>query len=187
MPRKSCVTQLLYVMEHWTKSLDLGNPVDVVYFDFRKAFDSVPHTRLMLKLQTYGIGGNLLKWIENFLVDRQQKVIVGNEESDWCDVISGVPQGSVLGPLLFAIYVNDLLESLMFLFANDTKLFCDIKCDLNIDQLQADIDNFVEWSNTWLLNININKCKCMRIGISSVSLLMVNLFVLLLLKKIWVL
>ena len=69
-------------MEHWTKSLDLRNPVDVVYFDFRKVFDSVPHAWLMLKLQTYGIRGNLLKWIEDFLVDRQQKVIVGDEESD---------------------------------------------------------------------------------------------------------
>ena len=97
----------------------------------------------------------------------------GNKESDWCDVISGVPQGYVLGPLLFAIYVNDLpdvVESLMFLFADDTKLFRSIVCDLDIDQLQANIDNFVEWSNTWLLSINNKcKCKCMRIGTSSVS------------------
>ena len=69
MPRKSCVTQLLYVMELWTESSDQGNPVDVVYFDFRKAFDSVPHTGLLLKLQTYGIRGNLLKWITHFLMD----------------------------------------------------------------------------------------------------------------------
>ena len=93
-----------------------------------------------------------------------------NEESEWCDVISGVPQGSVLGPLLFAIYVNDLPEkvkSLIFLFADDAKIFRSITCDLDIVQLQGDADNFFEWSKTWLLNINNSKCKSMRIGLSS--------------------
>jgi len=172
MPGKSCVTQLLYVMELWTESLDQGNPIDVIYFDFRKAFDSVPHARLLLKLQTYGIRGNLLKWIRHFLMDRKQRVIVHNEQSEWCDVISGVPQGSVLGPLLFAIYVNDLpevVQSLLFLFADDTKLFRSIVSDLDVAQLQADVDNFLIWTKNWLLNINNSKCKCMRIGISSVS------------------
>ena len=96
----------------------------MIYFDFRKAFNSVPHARLLLKLQAYGVRGNLLKWIEDYLASHQQKVIVRNEESEWCDVISGIPQGSVLGPLLFAIYVNDLPEtvkSLIFLFADDAK------------------------------------------------------------------
>ena len=92
--------QLLYAMELWTESLDQGNPVDVIYFDFCKAFDSVP---LLLKLQTYGIRGNLLKWIKHFLTDHQQRVIAHNEQSEWCDVIRGVPQGSVLGPLLFVM------------------------------------------------------------------------------------
>ena len=125
-------------MELWTESLDQGNPVDVIYFDFRKAFDSVPHARLLLKFQTYGIRGNLLKWIKHFLTDHKQRVIVHNEQSEWCDVISGVPQGSVLGPLLFAIYVNDLpevVQSLMFLFADDNKLFCSIVSDLDVAQL----------------------------------------------------
>ena len=110
-------------MELWTKSLDLGNPVDVIYFDFQKAFDSVPYARFLLKFQAYGIRGNLLK---DYLAGRQQKVIVRNEEFEWCDVISGVSQGSVLGPLLFAIYINYLSEavqSLIFLFVDDTKLF----------------------------------------------------------------
>jgi len=129
----------------------------VIYFDFWKAFDLVPHTRLLLKLQAYGIRGNLLKWIEDHLAIHQRKVIVRNEESEWCDVISGVPQGSVLGPLLFAICVNDLpviVKSLMFHFADDTK---NITCSLNIIQLQADADKFFEWSKTCLLNINNNK------------------------------
>jgi len=115
MPGKPCVTQLLYAMELWTESLDQGNSVDVIYFEFCKAFDSVSHTRLLLKLHTYGIRGNLLKWITRFLMDRKQRVIVHNEQSEWCDVISGIP---VLRPFLFAIYVNDLLDvvqSFMFL------------------------------------------------------------------------
>ena len=106
------------------------------------------------------------------MTDRKQRVIVHNGQSEWCDVISGVPQGSVLGPLLFAIYVNDLpdlVQSLMSLFADDTKLFCSIVSDLDVTLLQADIDSFLIWSKNWLLNLSISKCKCMRIGISNCS------------------
>jgi len=106
-------------------------------------------------------------------------------------MIIGVPQGSVLEPLLFAIYVNDLPEtvkSLMLLFADNTKLFCSITCDLNVFQLQADANNFFECYKTWLLNINNSKCKCMRIEITSVHLtvmlLLMNPFVILLLRRI---
>jgi len=105
---------------------------------------------------------------KHFLTDRKQRVIVHNEQSEWCDVINGVPQGSVLGPLLFVIYVNDLpevVQSLMFSFADDTQLFRSIVSDLDVAQLQADIDNFPIWTKNWLLNINNSKCKSMRIGI----------------------
>jgi len=93
-------------------------------------------------------------------MDCKQRVIVHNEQSEWCDVISGIQQGSVLGPLLFAIYVKNLpevVQSLLFLVADDTKLFRSIVSDLDVAQLQADVDNFFIWVKNWLLNINNSK------------------------------
>ena len=97
----SCVTQLIEVIEEWTKELDSHNNIDAIYLDFQKAFDTVPHKRLITKLHGYGIRGKLLSWIENFLTDRKQRVILNGKESDWTDVSSGIPQESVLGPTLF--------------------------------------------------------------------------------------
>ena len=104
--------------------------MDVVYIDFRKAFDSVPHKRLLLKLHGYGIHSDLLLWLTNFLTGRMQKVVIGNDSCDWSDVIS-VPQGSVLGPLLFAIYVNDFPQVVESLIADDT-LYRIISTNLDI-------------------------------------------------------
>ena len=103
-PMMSCITQLLHAMEHWTKNLDDGNDVDIVYLDFCKAFDCVPHQRVLFKLKAYGISGNVLNWIMDFLSNRQQGVNVNGSCSDWSNNISGVPQGSVLGPILFIVY-----------------------------------------------------------------------------------
>ena len=105
MPGRSCVTQLLTALEGWTTSLQNGIPIDVVYLDFSKAFDSVPHRHLLVKLQAHGIKGKLLNWIRAFLTDRRQWVIINNSQSNESNVDSGVPWGSVLGPLLFLIYV----------------------------------------------------------------------------------
>jgi len=123
---RSCITQLLAALNFWTKSLDGGDSVDIIYFDFAKAFNSVPHTCLLTKLKSYGLTENLLRWLESYLVGRKQIVVINGETSAWCDVLSGVPQGSVLGPLLFNIYVNDMptqVSSSVRQFADDLKMF----------------------------------------------------------------
>ena len=154
-------------MDILTKSLDQGVPIDVVYMDLQKAFDTVPHKRLLYKIEYYGITGNLLRWIAGFLSNRRQCVVLNGKKSSWQDVKSGVPQGSILGPLLFLIYVNDLprsISSQVFLFADDTKLIRSISTLADHVQLQTDLDNLAKWCDTWQLNFNATKCKVIHFG-----------------------
>jgi len=117
-------TNLLVFLEEVTSYLDSGYPVDVIYLDFKKAFDKVPHQRLLLKFASHGISGNVLKWIENWLRDRKQRVVLNVQLSEWCQVLSGVPQGSVLGPTLFVINdIDDTVTSKLLKFADDTKIY----------------------------------------------------------------
>ena len=120
--RHSCETQLTTVINDWAKILDNGGQVDTFILDFEKAFDTPPHELLKSKLFGCGIGEKTLKWIDSFLCYRQQRVAVNGAKSDWAPVLPGVPQGTVLGPLLFSLYINDIstdIDSEIRLFAND--------------------------------------------------------------------
>ena len=106
--------------------MDDGSPVDVIYLDFQKAFDKVPHQRLILKLKSHGMGNSIINWIEQWLTVRRQRVVIDGEVSSWKSVLSGVPQGSVLGPILFLVYINDLEEGVtgkILKFADYTNFF----------------------------------------------------------------
>ena len=164
---RSTVTQLLNYLDKCAEVVARGGVVDSIYFDFSKAFDTVPHQRLSVKMTAYGIGGKLLSWIEAFLTGREQSVKVNSEISAPKPVISGIPQGSVLGPLLFVLYINDLPDSVrsnILLFADDTKIFHQVSSKEDAIQLQKDIDALNNWSEKWLLKFNTDKCHVLTLG-----------------------
>ena len=139
---RSCLTNLLKFFEEVTAYVDEGSPVDVLYLDFSKAFDKVPHKRLVNKVKAYGIGNNIWRWIEAWLSDRSQRVVINGHASGWATVTSGVPQGSVLGPTLFVIYVNgidDGITSSLLKFADDTKLLRKVGTQYDCEALQKDL------------------------------------------------
>nr|VZI35325.1 unnamed protein product [Spirometra erinaceieuropaei] len=147
---RSCLTNLLYCLEQWTRAIDEGNVVHVAYIDFKKAFDSVSHQRLLNKLSRIGVRGKLLKWIENFLVGRSQTVRLGGQHSAEVTVTNGVPQGSVLGPILFLIYIDDCIHGLdckIAMFADDIKLWTVIRNEDDEANLQANLDRLEKWRN----------------------------------------
>ncbi|XP_076068382.1 uncharacterized protein LOC143040829 [Oratosquilla oratoria] len=149
--------------------MDEGLAVDVVYLDFMKAFDRVPHKRLMEKISSYRIEGKILRWIQNFLTGRKQRVLINGEASRWKEVTSRVLQGSVLGPMLFVIFINDLPEaavngSKVYLYADDTKIYRTIQSNADCDRLQWDLDELKEWTERWLLSFHPEKSKYMKIG-----------------------
>jgi len=121
---RSCTTQLLEVVDKLLEMHDYGGSIDMVYLDFSKAFDTVPHYRL---LESYGVTGRVLEWIRSFLTTRKQRVTVSESISGWSEVLSGVSQGSVLGPVLFVCYINDMpdpetVASLVYMYADDAKV-----------------------------------------------------------------
>ena len=171
---RSTVLQLLVVLDKWTEIVDNGGAVESIYLDFRKAFDTVPHRRLLMKLQYYGISGHLLGWIKDFLTTRKQRVVINNSCSKWENVSSGIPQGSVLGSLLFIIYINDLPNNIRTnspLFADDTKLFTTITVEdtSGAATLQQDLDTIERWCDEWLMSLNYDKCKNLLVGTDRIT------------------
>ena len=158
---RSISLQLLTVLEDWTKSLDEGANIDVIYMDYMKAFDTVPHKRLCSKMSSYEFNEQIMEWIKGFLRNRRQVVCVNGQNSNWSAVTSGIPQGSVLGPLLFVIFINDLpdiVDSKAYMFADDTKIYRMVKDRKDEEMLQRDLDSLSEWSDTWLLRFHRGKC-----------------------------
>jgi len=158
---------LLEFLEEVTLNLDDGKPVDVIYLDFAKAFDKVPHQRLFVKLFAHGIGGQVLQWVKAWLTGRRQKVGVNNTYSGWENVSSGVPQGSVLGPLLFLVYINDLdigINSKLVKFADDRKLGRAVQTEEEVNILRRDLCNIFRWSCDWQMEFNTDKCTVIHMG-----------------------
>ena len=164
---KSTCTQLVSFVHEIGKILDQSKQVDIIYMDFSKAFDSVPHNLLIDKLKHNGICGSVLKWFESYLCNRYQRVTIEGFVSDWLPVKSGVPQGSILGPLLFLLYINDLPDvvrnSDVALFADDTKLYLEVTNIENCRDVQLDLESLHQWSLKWKLSFNASKCKVLSI------------------------
>ena len=173
--KRSCLTQLLSHIEHIYNCLNNNEEVDVIYLDYAKAFDKVDHQVLLAKLKRYGIGGNVLRWIENFLTNRSQTVLVEGSKSSSQPVISGVPQGTVLGPILFLVYINDLLPTLMkskgFCFADDTKLISQIMGLECTKLLQEDVYRVIKWSSANNMELHENKFQLLSYSLNSSYLL----------------
>ena len=150
----------------WAVSRNNSKATDAIFLDLAKAFNSVAHERLLLKLNRYGISGSLLRWLRNFLTNRKQRVVIPGIHFDWSPVTSGVPQGTILGPILFLIYVNDIQEvvkSTIKLFADDTKIYRELTNPNDITILQSDLDSLDRWATDWQVKFNTKKCEVMRI------------------------
>lgn len=158
----SCETQLAGLTHDILDNLDTGGQTDAIFLDFSKAFDRVPHRRLFSKLSNLNIDPPALVWIQALLTNRKQYVTVNNTSSSFASVSSGIPQGSVIGPLLFLIFINDLpsnLSSRIRLFADDCIVYRTIRCDSDFYALQSDLDTISEWCARWQLPLNSDKCK----------------------------
>ena len=164
--RRSCETQLLITVHDLAAGLDRRQQIGAILLDFSKAFDKVPHQRLAAKHNHYGIRDQTLSWIKSFLADRSQQVVLDGKSSPAAPVTSGVPQGTVLGPLLFLVYINDLpsrVSSSVRLFADDYLLYRVIKDHQDAELLQIDLNQLQEWERDWQMLFNPDKYEHIRI------------------------
>ena len=159
----SCVTNLAPLLGTAWDFIEDRAQTDCIYTDFSSAFQSINHSLLIHKLQnSYNITGSSLKWFSSYLDNRKQRVVVNGKCSGWCRVTSGTPEGGLLSPILFSLFVNDLpdgISSRVLMFADDAKLFRKIACEDDAVALQNDLDQFYKWPKTWMLNLNPSKCK----------------------------
>ena len=169
-PKKSTTAALLNVYNDWSAALDKGKEVCAIFFDLRKAFDSVPHRCLMDKLTFAGLNPYILRWVASYLCNRRQYVVLNGKESSIIDVVSGVPQGSVLGPLLFLLYINESVQEPLSdgtpisLYADDILMYRIINCVQDYKMLQSDIDTVSRWVDINELALNHIKCKYMVVS-----------------------
>jgi ribonucleases P/MRP protein subunit RPP40 len=152
-----------------TKLFDESKSVDIVYLDLSKAFDKVPFKRLLFAVKKLGVNGKILQWLENWLTGRKQRVVLNGKFSDWLEVLSGIPQGSVLGPLLFIVFINELDDAAVIIdliskFADDTKLCKAVQSDEDRQKLQDVLDNLNKWAEDTGMSFNVAKCKVLHVG-----------------------
>jgi len=163
IPKRSCASNLAVFLRHAWDSIAAGCQTDAIYTDYSSAFQSVNHKLLLYKLENaYHVSDKMLSLIRSYLTGRRQRVIVNGAVSDWADVTSGVPEGSLLAPLLFALFVNDLpssIDSECLMFADDVKIFRRVASVDDATRLQRDIDSLYKWSADWMLSLNPLKCK----------------------------
>ncbi|MCG8032702.1 MAG: reverse transcriptase domain-containing protein [Candidatus Thiodiazotropha taylori] len=164
--KRSCETQLTMLIEELHRNIQDGRQTDIILLDFSKAFDKVSHEKLIYKLHGYGVRGRNLRWIKSFLNGRSQTVVLEGDCSEEVPVTSGVPQGSVLGPILFLAYINDLpdkVKSQVRLFADDTAAYLAINSLADSEQLQDDLKILQDWEVTWNMEFNPGKCQVVRV------------------------
>ena len=181
-PGDSTINQLLAITDEIFKSFESHAETRAAFLDISKAFDKVWHDGLLYKLKRSGISGRLLLLIGNFLSDRKQRVVLNGKESAWLPLNAGVPQGSVLGPLLFLIYINDLTENIssnMRLFADDSSLFIKVRDVAETQsQLMDDLDKITNWAHQWKMEFNPDITRLLRLSfrIKRTSLLILLFF-----------
>ena len=171
--KRSCETQLIMLVDELSKSMQSGKQTDLILLDFSKAFDKVAHEKLLSKLHFYGIRGNILNWIKDFLDNRTQSVILNGTNSDNIAVSSGVPQGSVLGPILFLAYINDLPEqvrSRVRLFADDTAMYLALDKQADSEILQKDLGILQNWEKLWDMSFNPSICQVIHVTLRKTPL-----------------
>jgi len=169
MKKRFCATNLLSFLEKATREADKGRPLDIVYLDFAKAFDKVPHRQLLKKMESFGIEREDIEWTREWLRERKNRVVIKGKKSGWRAVLSGVPQGSILGPLLFVVYINDLEDcgvhgQLISLFADDIKVIQAVETEEVAKNFQKTLDRLWQLTVTWEMGFNVEKCHVMHVG-----------------------
>ena len=164
--KRSCETQLIMLVDELAKNMQMGKQTDLILLDLSKTFDKVAHEKLILKLHQYGIRGDTLNWIKDFLDNQKQTVVINGINSDEVPVSSGVPQGSILGPILFLAYINDLpdqVKSRVRLFTDDTAMYLAISSTTEGQVLQTDLASLERLEKMWDMQFNPSKCQVLHI------------------------